>query len=371
MKYQLEVKQLVRFPYCRIYREMVNNIIRNPGIHKRGSGLLFQFTILFSLANYRASYRNVEGMKILLQAGEWAAKYSELCEKMSLKYHYQLVVLLRRLQDMHLIEFVDYPKQKIVKFKIVCWANSNTTLDYNAPCQKDTGFFFFPVSLLPELLGTGRCSEADIIMDLWLNAVFNDDEVKCSTAAPVVYYRNGTGLPLVNFSDLSKRWGISKSTVHRTLKKFSEQQLVGLISFPGKTGSIVYLRNYLSTMFCVSDLEPTKEEFSVLLRITTQGDVEDIHGDVVDGTLSGVSAECSSVPNPNIRKILETTRKALFASGFSCCACPHALYRLSTLSDCKGGVYHYDLSIHCGDSSPGYCFSLTLKPDALDIEEVI
>src|SRR5699024_10163830 len=33
------------------------------------------------------------------------------------------------------------------RYKICDWARHNTVLEYNAPCQKDTGFFFLPVSV--------------------------------------------------------------------------------------------------------------------------------------------------------------------------------------------------------------------------------
>lgn len=122
MKYQLEIKQLVRFPYCRIYRELVNNIIESPKIHKRGSCLLFPYIVLFSLVNYRNSIRNMEGMKLSIRPGEWAERYCVLCEKLNLRYHYQLVALFRRMKDMELIEFEDYPKQRIIKYRIKCWA---------------------------------------------------------------------------------------------------------------------------------------------------------------------------------------------------------------------------------------------------------
>ena len=42
----------------------------------------------------------------------------------------------------------------LVKYKIVNWHRHNTVLDYNCPCQKETGFFFLPVSTAVELVGT-------------------------------------------------------------------------------------------------------------------------------------------------------------------------------------------------------------------------
>lgn len=83
-------------------------------------------------------------------------------------------------------------------------------LEYNAPCQKDTGFFFLPISIAAEIISSGRPSEMDVLLDLWLNTVYNDEQVQGSEAGPVVYMRNGTGSPLISYADLSQRWGMSK-----------------------------------------------------------------------------------------------------------------------------------------------------------------
>ena len=365
MKYSLEIKQLVRFPYCRIYRSFIAQLTADPALRKHGDGLLFYFTVLFSLANYRTSYRTLAGVRFTLYAGELAAPYSELCGKMSLKYHYQLIRILSRLQEMHLIEYTLYPKKKLVKFHIGCWANTNTTLDYNAPCQKDLGFFFFPVDIAEELIGTGKNSEADILLDMWLHTVFNDSDVLASDAAPTVYYRDGSGKPLLNYADLAARWNISKTTAHRILKKLESKQLITIFSFPGKTGSVICLRTYLSTMFCVSDLAPAQSEISsklaIELSVQLSEKIEPIPMGVVSGTLSFVPQDACSVPNPNVRRILENIRKSLFASGLRCSACPHALYRLSSLSDCTGDEYRYDLAIQCAGDGPQYHFGITLR----------
>ena len=69
-----------------------------------------------------------------------------------------------------------------------------------------------PVTTAMELVGVGRCSEMDILLDLWLSTVYNDGQVLGSEAGVVVNLRNGTGCPLVNYNELAARWGISKAT---------------------------------------------------------------------------------------------------------------------------------------------------------------
>jgi DNA-binding transcriptional ArsR family regulator len=101
----------------------------------------------------------------------------------------------------------------------------------------------------------------DVVLDLWLSAIYKDEQVLGSDVGPVVYFRNGTGNPLVSYTDLARRWGVSRSTVGRLLKKLADSGYLDLMSFPGRTGSVIYLKNYLSTMFQISDVLVDKESF--------------------------------------------------------------------------------------------------------------
>lgn len=115
--------------------------------------------------------------------------------------------MLEQLQKQHFITFHTLDRGNVIRYKICDWARHNTVLEYNAPCQKDTGFFFLPVSVVTDLISTSRCSEMDIILDLWVSAVYNDNQVQGSDLGPVVYFRNGTGNPLVAYTELAVRWG--------------------------------------------------------------------------------------------------------------------------------------------------------------------
>lgn len=122
----------------------------------------------------------------------------------------------------------------------------------------------------------------DVLLDLWLNTVYNDEQVQGSEAGPVVYMRNGTGSPLISYADLSQRWGMSKATVCRYLKKLSDLGYLSLVSFPGTHGTAIYLQNYLSTMFQISDVMLDKDEIALALNIK-------VELDSVSQTDSGVS----------------------------------------------------------------------------------
>lgn len=134
------------------------------------------------------------------------------------RFHCQAIGILEELQQQHLISFLTLGRGKVIKYKIRGWKKHNTVLEYNAPCQKDTIFFFLPVSLATEMISTGRYSEMDIVMDLWL-LLFITIAGAGAEIDPVTYLRNGTGNPLVTYSELGTRWGVSKATVGRVLKK--------------------------------------------------------------------------------------------------------------------------------------------------------
>lgn len=159
--------------------------------------------------------------------------------------------------------------------------------------------------------------------------------------------------------------------MHRVLKKLAAEKLVNIISFPGRIGSIIYLASYLSTMFCVSDPVPTKEDFSVLFHVDTPGSIEMVETSLEFTESDFVSEEGNSVSNPNLRRILGHVQKTLYKSGFFCFSCERSIYRLSSLSDCREGKHSYALSIHCGDAGPRCVYGLTVSSDAIYIEEVI
>ena len=302
-EYQLEIKQIVDYPRCRIYRQFIQNLMADRSIRTSGGSGLFYYTVLCNYANFRTSYLRIDGIGYTVYPGEWICTVKELTAWFRTRFQCQAVSILDELQKRHLISYLFLDRGKVVKYKIRDWKKHNTVLDYNCPCQKDTGFFFIPTVVATELVqhctnnseystcylrqyrvvvsqqchriasflrlvlsqisGTvfhcylgnavlvsaGRCSEMDILLDLWMSAVYNDSQVQGSEIGPVVYFRNGTGSPLATYSEMAVRWDISKATTGRVLKKLADMDYISLMSFPGRTGSVIYLHSYLSTMF--------------------------------------------------------------------------------------------------------------------------
>ena len=142
-----------------------------------------------------------------------------------------------------------------------------------------------------------------------------------SDADPVVYFRNQTGNPLFSY----------QYSVSRLLKKLEDTDMITLISYSGKHGSMVYLRNYLSVMFNISDVMIDKEEIAMKMQLP-------IH--ITENTLPNKNnSEC--VSESHIKAIVRKVAEILEIQGISCCRCPKTKYILSPL------VYiyiHYVLS---------------------------
>ena len=54
--YQLELRQVVDYPRCRIYREFMQTLIADRSIRTGGCSGLFYYVVLCSYVNFRTSY---------------------------------------------------------------------------------------------------------------------------------------------------------------------------------------------------------------------------------------------------------------------------------------------------------------------------
>ena len=337
-EYQLELKQIVDYPRCRIYRQFIGLLMKDKSIRVGGTSGLYHFTVLSCFANFRTSYKRIDGISYTIYPGEWLCRVSELTEWFRTRFQHQALAILRELQDRHLITYTLLGRGRLVKFKIKGWCKYNRVLEYNAPCQKDTGFFFLPISVANELVSAGRCSEMDAMLDMWINTVYNDTQVQGSEVGPVVYMRNGTGSPLIGYAELAQRWGVSKATAGRYLRKMQELDYLSMVAFPGTHGTAIYLKQYLSTMFQISDVMIDKDEVAMSLNI------------------------------------LQKAAKILAAQGFPCFSCPRLQCKLLPLSDdCRKAFIHvcdlrklkdyrYLLVLSCKDSTEIFQFEVRLSP---------
>ena len=183
--YKLELKQIVDYPKCRIYRQFIQSLISDRSIRTNGCSGLFHYAVLCCYANFRTSYQRYDGISYIVHPGQWICPLRELRTWFRVRTNRQLLRHLDSLQRHHFIEYDLISRGQLVQYRILDWPRYNTVLDYNCPCQKDSGFFFLPMSAASRLLSLGKCSEMDTLLDLWLNAIYNDHQVAGSEAGPV------------------------------------------------------------------------------------------------------------------------------------------------------------------------------------------
>ena len=288
----------------------------------------------------------------------------ELTQALRLRSRRQTLAVLDALQERHLIQYSLLGRDKLVKYKIVGWHRHNTVLEYNCPCQKETGFFFLPVVAATELVGAEKCSEMDILLDLWISAVYRDDQVQGSFDGPVVYLRNGSGCPLVSYAELARRWGLSKATVGRVLRKLEKAGHIALLTFPGRHGTAIYLQNYLSTMFQISDVMVDKDEVAMSLCIRVSASDSGGEEPVRSGSNEEIIVS-NSQQDAMARKVLQI----LALQGVRCVACPRMTYKLYALSDDSKGAYERDtvvrrfrMDVLCSSGASVYTFEFSTRP---------
>ncbi len=98
MDYQLEVKQIVDYPRCRIYREFLRSLMEGRDIRTNGSSYLFYYMPLCSYANFRSSYCRIAGISYLVGPGEWLCRTSEPAEWFRTRFQHQALSILDYLQ---------------------------------------------------------------------------------------------------------------------------------------------------------------------------------------------------------------------------------------------------------------------------------
>ena len=217
MQYQLKIQQLVTYAKSRVYRNFIRALSDNENIRLNGDSNLFYFMTLCSYANFRTSTFRIDAMRYTLAPGEWMMPVRELMKIYRKKTEKGTVAVLERLQQSNHIRYELLHHRRYVKFRINDWSKFNSTIEATAPCgfgcspntDRTSGFFFFPYKMVSEFIGKGKCSEMDILLDLWLNAIYNDERIAGSDVGPVVYYR-------------SILWGFSSRDCKEILDRFVE-----------------------------------------------------------------------------------------------------------------------------------------------------
>ena len=103
--YKLEIKQIVDYPRCRIHREFIQSLIADRSIRtNNGCSGLFYYAVLCSYANFRTSYRRIDGITYTVYPGEWVCTLKELTQWLRTRTKRHVIDILADLQHDHPME---------------------------------------------------------------------------------------------------------------------------------------------------------------------------------------------------------------------------------------------------------------------------
>lgn len=331
MEYVLEIKQILEYARVRMYRELIQKLMADRSLSYRGTSNLFSFMVLCSYANFRSCRKRIDGISYLIGPGEWICNLRDIAGWFRQRRLYEAEEILYQLAERGFISYEFLPGRKMLRYRILNWDKFNTVLEYECRSHKDCGFFFFPICYAEKLIDGKTCSELDAVMDLWLNTIYMDERVKGSDLGPVVYFRNTTGDPVTSYSNMAQRWGRSKATVFRFIRKLEGMGYITSLNFSGSHGSIIYLNNYLSTMFSISDVPVDKSEVAFALRLRVKVE-EKSPSPEQNNANNSVSKEKNTVSKEVVQVLAERVLQMLSQCGFSCCGCEKKAAKLYILS---------------------------------------
>ena len=96
--YKLEIKQIVDYPKCRIYRQFIQSLIADRSIRTNGCSGLFHYAVLCCYANFRTSYQRYDGISYIVHPGQWICPLRELRTWFRARTNRQLLRQLDSLQ---------------------------------------------------------------------------------------------------------------------------------------------------------------------------------------------------------------------------------------------------------------------------------
>ena len=349
-EYQLEIKQIVEFPRCRIYKKFVEMLMCDPDIKTSGGCGLYHYAVLSCFANFETKNRKISGVNYTAFPGELLCTMDELLVLLRVKNKWQALAILSDLQRRHFIEFNILDDGNCVKYRIKDWHKLNRALDEAAPCHEDKGYFCLPTYVVSNMIGRRHLSEMDALLDLWLNAVYDDSRVQNSVVDPIVYMRNGTGKPTVDSGQLAKRWNVSAKTAEKYLQKLKNHGYIYYKADIGVNGMMVYLGKDITSMFRLSDVLLDKEEIPLRVGVKLE-----LNEDELQGGFSKI---------PQLREIImKKVSTVLSSQGFPCFGCRRFSYNLTRISAFDERPTRYALTLLCGNNEVRTAlFELCFRP---------
>lgn len=344
--YQLEIKQRESYPRCRVNLGFFQSLLANRDIHTNGCPGLFLYAALCSCVSPRKNRIQFTETSFAIDPGEWVCPINELMDVLRLSKRRQLLDALWVMQNRSLLQYTLLDRGNIIKYKINGWKHTNHVLASDCPNQYEISFFFLPAATAAELVSSVKCSEMDILLDLWFSAVYQDGRVKGSYSSPLFFFRSDDPSAMVTYDMLSRRWGLSKAKVQHILQKLENLGYIALHGSAGRPEMMIYLADRLSAIFHVSDIMLDKDDLPMTMWIDFSLTANNLPG------LGDIAAQ----------KVWNLLSLQGVSCG-SCRQCTHKLYPLPENTKNQEGQIGFRMEIMCGWNTPLYTFDLFLLPE--------
>lgn len=94
LAYQLQTKQVVDYPRCRVYQQFVHRLTADRSICTSGGPGLFYSIVLCGYANFRTSYRRTDGISYTIYPGKWVCTLKEVSQWFHTRFQCQALTVL-------------------------------------------------------------------------------------------------------------------------------------------------------------------------------------------------------------------------------------------------------------------------------------
>lgn len=86
-----------------MYRQFIHGLIGNKNLRVGGSSGLYYYTVLSCFANFRTAYHRVKSVTYTVYPGEWICKFDEIMKWFRVRNKRQVISIMEKLQDKHLL----------------------------------------------------------------------------------------------------------------------------------------------------------------------------------------------------------------------------------------------------------------------------
>lgn len=354
--YQVIIQQRVDFPRRTLCTDIVERLLDDPGVSKKGENILSLYCTLCAYASVPlsnelfAKYDEPE-----LQPGESIVNIGELSSR--LKFWMRDIVFdqMDFLQSLGLIEYEISDDGKDFRFRICDWERLNNINGTICRNDGEDGFFCVSDETRDMLREFGDYSEMDMMLDLCLSVIDGSKEIlrlmgeQDENEELIKTYMT---LPeTVSLSTLSERWGRSKLHILWALKRLERKGYISMIQFERLYQDFaLYVEHPISTWLAICGTELNQDSHPSRMKFDVRNEAGDACMIREDADLAGQwSIDLDAMKEFSLKHICEI----LDDNCDACICCPQSRIRFyQHFGDTWPGELSFSMEIGCKPDKP-------------------